>query len=38
MSVILPRTDDPAYASLNTLSGHVLGAAGAYLVWICEKL
>ena len=34
----LPATEDPAYASLSTLGRHVLGAAGGYLVWICEVL
>jgi hypothetical protein len=37
-SVSLPRTDDPNYASLETLGRHVLSAAGGYLVWICEVL
>jgi hypothetical protein len=37
-SVILPTTDDPAYASLGALGRHVLGAAGGYMVWMCEML
>jgi hypothetical protein len=37
-SVTLPPTDDPAYASLNTLGRHVLRAAGGYLIWISEVL
>jgi len=37
-SVVLPKTDDPAYASLDTLVRHVLGAARNYMVWICEML
>jgi len=37
-SVSLPPTDDPAYASLGTLCSHVLGAAGGYMIWICEVL
>jgi len=37
-SVSLPPTDDPAYASLGALGRHVLGAAGGYMVWICEVL
>src|SRR5882724_13537107 len=37
-SVSLPSTDDPAYASLDTLGQHVLKAAGGYLIWICEVL
>jgi hypothetical protein len=37
-SVSLPPTDDPAYASLSALGRHVLGAAGGYMVWMCEVL
>ena len=37
-SVTLPPTDDPAYASLGALGRHVLGAAGGYMVWMCEVL
>ena len=37
-SVTLPRTDDPAYASLGALGRHVLWAAGGYMVWMCEML
>jgi hypothetical protein len=37
-SVSLPATHDPAYASLETLGQHVLGAAGGYMVWMCEQL
>jgi hypothetical protein len=37
-SVRLPQTDDPAYASLETLGRHVLWAAGGYMNWMCEKL
>src|SRR5260370_27131979 len=37
-SVGLPPTDDPAYASLGALGQHVLGAAGGYMVWMCEVL
>jgi hypothetical protein len=37
-SVALPETVDPAYASLDTLLRHVLGAARGYMVWICEVL
>jgi hypothetical protein len=37
-SVVLPRTEDPAYASLDTLVRHVLGAARGYMVWMCEVL
>ena len=37
-SVSLPPTSDPAYASLGALGRHVLGAAGGYMVWMCEVL
>ena len=37
-SVALPRTDDPDYASLDTLLRHVLGAARGYMTWMCEVL
>ena len=37
-SVSLPPTDDSAYASLGALGQHVLGAAGGYMVWMCEVL
>ena len=37
-SVTLPPSDDPAYASLGALGQHVLGAAGSYMVWMCEVL
>jgi len=37
-SVVLPKTDEPAYASLETLLRHVLGAARGYMTWMCEVL
>jgi hypothetical protein len=37
-SVVLPKTDDPAYASLETLLRHVLGAARGYMTWLCDVL
>src|SRR5713226_870870 len=37
-SMRLPPSDDPAYASLGALGQHVLGAAGGYMVWMCEVL
>jgi hypothetical protein len=37
-SVVLPQTDDEAYASLDTLLRHVLGAARGYMTWMCEVL
>jgi uncharacterized damage-inducible protein DinB len=37
-SVALPATNDPAYASLETLLHHVLRAAHGYMTWMCEVL
>ena len=37
-SVVLPKTDDPDYASLDTLLRHVLCGARGYMTWMCEKL
>ena len=37
-AVVLPVTDDPAYASLDTLLHHVLRAARGYMTWMCEQL
>ena len=37
-SITLPQTADPAYASLDTLLRHVLGAARGYMTWMCEVL
>jgi hypothetical protein len=37
-SVTLPQTDDPAYASLDTLLRHVMSAARGYMMWMCEVL
>jgi hypothetical protein len=36
--VVLPATNDPAYASLETLLHHVLGCARSYMTWMCEVL
>ncbi len=36
--VALPATDDPNYASLQTLLRHVLRAGRGYMVWACEVL
>ncbi len=36
--VELPSTDDPNYASMDTLLAHVLGCAARYLNWICQQL
>jgi hypothetical protein len=38
VSVTLPPTTDPAYASLDALAQHVLGAARGYMVWMCRML
>ena len=38
VSVVLPKTDDPDYVSLETLLHHVLGAARRYMTWMCEVL
>ena len=37
-AVSLPQSEDPAYSSMGALGRHVLGAAGSYLVWICDVL
>ncbi len=34
----LPDTEDPNYASRETLLAHVLGCAARYLIWICSQL
>lgn len=34
----LPSTDDPDYASLDTLVIHVLSAARSYMMWLCKSL
>ena len=36
--VRLPDTDDPNYASLETLLHHLLRSARGYLQWICRQL
>ena len=36
--VTLPETDDPSYASLETLLRHVLYCAASYMDWMCEVL
>ena len=36
--VTLPRTDDPAYQSLDALLRHVLSCARGYMTWTCEGL
>ncbi len=36
--VALPETDDPDYASLETVLAHVLKCARGYMVWMCKML
>ncbi len=36
--IALPETDDPDYASLETVLRHVLWCARGYMVWMCEVL
>jgi len=36
--LLLPATEDPNYASLDTLLVHVLRASRGYLTWCCEQL
>jgi len=36
--IALPQTDDPSYASLDTLGRHVLRASRGYVTWICDVL
>lgn len=38
LEIILPKTDDPDYTSLETLLKHVLRSSGGYITWICDKL
>lgn len=37
-NIRLPATDDPDYASLDTLLNHTLRASRGYMTWLCEKL
>lgn len=37
-NVKFPQTDDPSYESLKHLLQHILWAARAYMVWLCEVL
>lgn len=36
--VVLPATDDPSYASLETLLFHVCACARGYMTWSCRVL
>jgi uncharacterized damage-inducible protein DinB len=38
LALILPKTDDSDYKSLESLLKHVLRSSGGYITWICEKL
>jgi hypothetical protein len=38
LGVKLPRTEDPAYESLDMLMRHPLRACRGYLTWLCEVL
>ena len=37
-NIVLPKTSDPSFASLDALLQHNLVAAGNYMIWICEQL
>lgn len=37
-NIILPKTDDPDYASLESLLIHILRSSGGYISWICKNL
>lgn len=37
-NIVLPKTEDPDYESMETLLHHVFRAARGYMTWICEKL
>ncbi|MFT7462834.1 MAG: hypothetical protein ACI9EF_001176 [Pseudohongiellaceae bacterium] len=36
--IVLPKDDDPDYASLDHVAYHVLACARGYMVWCCEVL
>ena len=38
ISLILPKTEDEDYESLDTLLRHILRAARNYMIWICKKM
>jgi len=38
IGLILPKTDDKNYESLDTLLRHIVRAARNYMIWICMKL
>lgn len=37
-NIILPKTNDSDYLSMETLLFHVLRSSGNYLIWICKNL
>jgi uncharacterized damage-inducible protein DinB len=37
-NVRLPATDDPSYASMESLLFHAFRASRGYMTWLCEKL
>src|ERR1035437_5100992 len=38
IGLVLPKTDDKNYESLDTLLRHILRSARNYMIWICKKL
>lgn len=36
--IILPKTDDQDYQSMDALLRHILRAARGYMTWMCDKL
>lgn len=38
LNVVLPKTDDQDYQSLETLLRHIFRAARGYMIWMCNKL
>ena len=38
VNVVLPKTEDSDYQSLEHVLAHVLRAARGYMTWMCEKL
>jgi len=38
IGLVLPKTDDKNYESLDTLLRHLLRSARNYMIWICKKL
>ena len=38
LSIILPKTEDQDYKSLEALLNHVLRSSRGYITWMCDKL